>query len=79
MRSWFEKCGDKYFGSFFYFPPLDIMNIAIWNLIRKRRTLPNFKLETVANHLGVTAEGDFHDAMKDILITKNIFVKYLNQ
>lgn len=79
MRAWWEKNGDNYFGSFFFFPPLDVMNIAIWNLIRERKTLPNFKLETVANHLDLTVEGDFHDAMKDILITKEIFLKYLRE
>ena len=77
MRAWFEKNGDKYFGSFFYFPPLDVMNAAMWNMIRERKTLPNFKLETVANNLGITLEGNFHDAMKDIQITKEIFFKFL--
>jgi len=77
MRAFFEKNDDRYFGSFFFFPPLDVMNIAIWNLIRERKTLPNFKLETVANYLGITMDGGFHDAMKDIQITIEIFLKYL--
>ncbi len=78
MRAWFEKNGDQYFGSFFFFPPMDVMNIAIFKMIEQRHLLPNFKLETVANHLKVTAEGDFHDAMKDIIVTKEIFLKYLD-
>ena len=77
MRAWFEKNGDKYFGSWFFFPPIDVMNIAIFNFIKERHLLPNFKLATVANHLGITVEGNFHDAMKDILVTKQIFLKYL--
>lgn len=77
MRAWFEKNNDKYFGSWFFFPPIDVMNIAIFNCIKERHLLPNFKLATVAEHLGITAEGDFHDAMKDILVTKKIFLKYL--
>lgn len=77
MRSWFEKCGDNYFGSFFFFPPLDVMNIAIFHLMQERHILSNFKLETVANHLGIRTNGNLHDAMVDIEITKKIFVKYL--
>ncbi len=77
LRKFFEKCDDNYFGSFIFFPPLDVMNIAIWNSIKARRLLPDFKLQTIVNHLKVDdAVGDYHDAMKDIKVTKNIFLKY---
>ena len=77
MRSWFEKNSNQYFGSYFFFPPIDVMNIAIFNCIRERHLLENFKLATVADHLKVSCEGEFHDALKDIIVTKNIFMKYL--
>jgi len=75
MRTWFEKCGDKYFGSYFFSPPIDVMNIAIVNLIKKRHMLLNFKLGTVAEHYGITSEGMLHDADVDIELTKRIFIK----
>lgn len=78
MRQFFEKCGDKYFGSFFFFPAVDVMNTAIVHLIEQRYTLPNFKLATVANYLQIDTEGNFHDAMKDIEITRMIFEKFVN-
>jgi len=78
LRKFFEKCGDNYFGSFFFFPPLDVMNIAIWNCINERYLLPNFKLMTIVDHLKLDdVKGEFHDAMKDIMVTKNIFMNYL--
>ena len=28
LREWFLRCGDKYFGSWFFHPPLDVMTLA---------------------------------------------------
>lgn len=78
VRSFYEKCNDKYFGSFFFFPPVDVMNYAIVHLMEKRHELPNFKLATVADYFGVKPEGDLHDAFVDIEITRLIFEKLLN-
>src|SRR3990167_10551452 len=36
LRAFFEKCGDKYFGSFFHFPPVDVMNMAVVHLLGQR-------------------------------------------
>jgi DNA polymerase-3 subunit epsilon len=79
MRAWFEKCGDKYFGSWFYFPPIDVMNQAIIQLIHERHLLPNFKLQTVADYLKIEADGKYHDALKDIDITEKLFFKFIGK
>lgn len=78
MRTWWEKNGDKYFGSFFFFPPIDVMNLAIADLIKQRHLLPNFKLGTVTEHYGITTEGMLHDADVDIEITKRLYLKLLD-
>lgn len=78
LRQFFEKNGDKYFGSFFFFPSVDVMNVAIVHLIEQRHILPNFKLATVAEYLKIETEGKFHDAMKDIETTRLIFEKFVN-
>ena len=75
MRSWFEKNGDNYFGSFFFFPPIDVMNLAIVDSIKQRHLLPNFKLGTVAEHYGIKAEGMLHDADVDIELTKRLYIE----
>lgn len=71
LREWFKKCGDKYFGSWFFFPPLDVMALAAYALQDERHNMPNFKLETVARKLNLPWDGDkAHDAMYDIEMTR---------
>jgi DNA polymerase-3 subunit epsilon len=78
MREWFNKLNDKYFGSWFFFPPIDVMQTAIFNLMHERVFLPNFKQVTVAKHLGIEfGEGGAHDADADIKVTEAILQRYL--
>ena len=79
LREFWGKCGDKYFGSLFWTPDICVMRLAANHLMRQRDTLPNFKLETVAGLMGVSASGDFHDANTDIQITRDIYLKLINQ
>ena len=79
-RSWFEKLSDKYFGSWFYFPPIDVMNSAIVELMKERHLLENFKLGTVCNHFGITVKAEnLHDADVDIKLTQELFKKIINK
>lgn len=73
IREWFRKCGDVYFGSWFWFPILDVSKLAGLRLMQRRAALPNFKLMTVAQHLGVNLEGDAHDALYDVRVTMRMF------
>jgi DNA polymerase III alpha subunit (gram-positive type) len=79
LRAWFEKLGDKYFGSWFHFPPVDVMNMAAFDLMEVRRLLPNFKLGTVADYLSIKPDGDLHDALIDIELTKKLFEYFINK
>jgi len=76
IREWFTNLGDPYFGSWFYFPPLDVMNMAAFLLQKERHKMENFKLGTVAEYLGLKPEGALHDAFIDILLTKAVFDKF---
>lgn len=76
IRAWFEKLGDVYFGSWFWFPPIDVMNMAAWNLRDRRVSMPNFKLHTVAKALAIDVkEESLHEARYDIDLTKRILEK----
>lgn len=76
VREFFSKCGNKYFGSYFFFPSLDIMVMAQFKLMKQRHLMKDFKLHTVAKELGITVEEEqLHDAMYDIRLTKEIFLK----
>ena len=75
MRQWFKKLGDKYFGSWFWFPYIDVMTMAADYLVDHRAELDDFKLGTVAAYLGIEwdKDTDLHDALTDIVLTRGIY------
>lgn len=73
LRSFWRKNGDQYFGSFFWTPIIDVMTILGHHLRSQRNVLPNFKLGTVCEALGIEADGDLHDAMVDIKLTRQLY------
>lgn len=72
LRAWMTKCGNKYYGSYFLVPPIDIMTIAGWVLAEERHEMENFKLATVAKYLKLTVPEDMHNAMTDIRLTREV-------
>ena len=74
LRKWFEKNGDKYFGSWFWHPAVDVMSLAMLRLAENRHAMSDFKLVTVAAQLGLPVE-QAHNALADARVTKAIFEK----
>lgn len=77
LRAWWRKCGNKFYGSYFWWPSVDVAQLAHVHLMdnEKRHVMPNFKLGTVATVMGIAIEDRLHDAMTDIRLTKAIFQK----
>ena len=76
LRSWFGKLNDKYFGSWFWPNTVDVMSLASNHLMSVRENMENFKLMTVSKQLGFNVdETKLHDALYDIELTRNIYVK----
>ena len=75
VHAFAKKCGDNYCGSWFWYPPLDVAIIAGEHLRHVRHKLKNFKLGTVAEYLGINPDGDLHDAMTDIKLTRDVYRK----
>lgn len=73
MRAFFAANQDKYYGSWIWSNNVDVMTIASQYLKDERHKLKNFKLATVAEYLNAGIQGDIHDAMNDILITREIY------
>jgi DNA polymerase-3 subunit epsilon len=71
-REWFKNCGDKYFGSWFWWPAIDVAVLAAEAIGPDRALMANFKLTTVADWFKVAAEGSAHDALYDITLTQMI-------
>ena len=73
LHAFFKKCGDPYFGSYVWWPSIDVSVMAGHALMSVRHELPNFRLETVASHFGIQPQGEAHDAMTDIRMTMEIY------
>lgn len=73
LREMWSRMKDVYYNSWFWWPPLDVAVLAAQYLRHERRRLENFKLSTVAQYLDIKREGDAHDALSDIRLTKAIY------
>lgn len=66
---------DKFFGSYFYWPAIDVAVLAAMYLQNKRVNMPDFKLVTVCDVMGVYLGDDAHDGLADAMATFEIFKK----
>lgn len=74
FRAFFEQNKDQYFGSWFWADSHDVMVLASYYLRKERTKLLDFKLMTVAKHLGIKVdETKLHDATYDIDLTRQIY------
>lgn len=74
LRAWFAKNDDRFYGSWFWHPPIDVMGMAAVAAMPRRAHLENFKLVTVAKALGlIVDEAKAHDALYDIGLTRSVF------
>ena len=76
MRQWFLDMNDKFFGSWFWFPYIDVMQLAGYVLLslNVRAGMHNFKLQTVVEALNIDiSDITFHDAFDDIVVTQRLY------
>ena len=69
------KCGDKYLMSFIVWPPHCVAQVVARRFPDMWLGLKSRKLGAIAEALGVQVEGDLHDAMTDIRLTRAIWEK----
>jgi len=75
LRYFFEKCGDNFFGSYFWHPGIDMMLVFARLLINKREQFENFKLPTIAKYCGLNVDpNNMHDAMYDVKLTRDLWL-----
>ena len=76
LRALWQMQGDKYYGSIFSWPPLDVAQIAAFHLLEQRDLTQNFKLETVCQLFELPFDSAAaHDALYDIRKTRELFLK----
>jgi DNA polymerase III alpha subunit (gram-positive type) len=74
IREFFAKHDDKYYGSWFWAPPLCVMQMAMFFLMDHRGAFPNFKLGTLCECAGFKWDDtEAHDALYDIRMTMRLF------
>ena len=74
LRSFWTKNQDKYFGSWFWYPPLDVMALAMRFLKERRHFMKDFKLLTVAEELGLEINPEqAHGALYDACLTRDLY------
>lgn len=73
LRGFFLQNNDNYFGSWFWSNSIDVMVIASEFLESSRSKMVDFKLKTVAAEMNIVVdEAKLHDALYDVLLTKEI-------
>lgn len=81
LMAFWNRQGDKYFGSWFMYHPVDLRAFAAYELRDRWASLPNGKLMTVTRAiLGdarveaiLSAEGKAHSALADVTAAREAF------
>lgn len=74
IRQLFLKNNNKFYGSYFYNPVIDIMQIVAYKFMLKDIRPENFKLGTICKYFKIKVEDDkLHSAIYDIEKTKEVY------
>jgi DNA polymerase-3 subunit epsilon len=80
LRAFFTRNGCRFFGSWFWSNSVDVMTVASLLLHGKRQSMPDFRLQTVADMLGVEYDREgLHDASTDAEITYRIYKEFITK
>jgi DNA polymerase III subunit epsilon len=77
VRDFFTKQGDKFFGSWFFWPTIDVTSLLAEYMVHSGVQLENYKLGTVCKHFGI--EINAHDALSDIIATRDLYKLLRNE
>lgn len=79
LRKFFYRCGDNYFGSFFRVGVIDPMLMLPWMVDGGLLPVPSdFKLITVCRMFRIDLAEAAHDAMADIVATRELYYRMRN-
>jgi len=73
IRQFMKKNSDTYFGSWFWFPPIDIMQWCMLLWMDERHMMKQFTLKSCCEHMGLEwDDAQAHEAMYDIKMTREL-------
>ena len=77
LKEFFNKNNHKYYGSYFDYHLIDVLQLITMENYLGNIDIPNLKLETACKCYGMKL--DAHDAMNDIEATKALWDKLIEQ
>ena len=76
LRAFFTKNDDKFFGSYFFYPSIDVAVLAAMHLMNDRYKMTNFKQTTVCTEMGIEVDMEAaHSALYDANLVKSLYNK----
>ena len=71
------RAGDNYTFAKFHWPGIDVATLACASLRKNRRCMKDFKLMSVAEIFGVNTDGQAHDALFDVHVTRGLYYEII--
>lgn len=76
LRRWWGRNGDKFFGSWFHHPWIDVASLAAYVYMDQRHLIPSFKLEELVKYLKIEMDGEqTHNGFYDSYLTRQVYYK----
>lgn len=73
LRAFFRKCGDRYYGSYFLWPSINVAALVTHYLNKTRFSIDDFHLHTVAEWFAIPVDYEArHGALYDAILTKQV-------
>lgn len=79
LKTFFEKMGDKYFGSYFFYKTIDLMALCTILHTAGLINLSSWKLGDIANYLCIEYDNNLHNAETDIDLTRKCFCRLISK
>jgi len=74
LRAFFEKCGNQYFGSYFFWPCIDVSGLVAEHLGSDITKVGDFHLDTVAKYFSIPVDEEArHTALYDALLLEKVY------
>lgn len=74
LREFFNKNGNNYFGSYFFYPPICTMAMASLYLMPIRHKMEQFRLHNIAEKVGIEVdEAVRHTALGDTKLMRKLY------
>jgi DNA polymerase-3 subunit epsilon len=78
LREFWRKSNSKYYGSWFYQQPLDVLQtLVLFYHIHGKPQEKYMRLESIIERMGLEVKGDLHDAKVDIDMTRKVYYKLI--